>query len=200
MNALPVFRPATRDDAPALAARIREVSPDVVDTLLRGLLPGFDVESILATVLRDASSHFSYRNCVLAEAEGEIAGLLFAYPAEDQGIPALMEHMLPTRRLAPLRELLTLCVPGSMYVNTLWVASSLRGQGMADALMDYARFWAQETGKSAISLFAWRDNVRAVNFYVRQGFRAVREIHAAGPLAERHIKGDLYLLSLTEGA
>lgn len=196
MSDQPEFRPATADDAPILAARIREVSPDVVDILLHGLLPGISVESILAMVLRDASSHFSYRNCVLAELDGSVAGLLFAYPAEEQGIPPLMERMIPARRLPPLRELLTLCAPGSLYVNTLWVDAGVRGLGMADALMEYACFWAGELGKSAVSLFAWRDNARAVAFYRRQGFRPVREITAQGPLAERHDKGDLYILPL----
>lgn len=200
MNTAPVFRPATVDDAPVLADRIREVSPDVVDSLLLGLLPGIGVESILTMVLRDTASHFSYKNCVLAELNGAMAGLLFAYPAEDQGIPALMEHMVSARRLDPLRELLTLCAPGSLYVNTLWVAEDVRGQGMADALMDYARFWAGEMDKTAVSLFAWRDNARAVAFYRRQGFRPVREITAQGPLTERHDKGDLYVLPLVETA
>ncbi|WP_297672431.1 GNAT family N-acetyltransferase [uncultured Desulfovibrio sp.] len=196
MSTAPVFRPATDDDAPALAARIREVSPEVVDSLLQGLLPGISVENILTMVLRDASSHFSHKNCVLAELDGAMAGLLFAYPAEHQGIPVLMERMVSARRLLPVRELLTLCAPGSLYINTLWVDARVRGQGMADALMDYARFWAGQMGRAALSLFAWRDNTRAVAFYRRQGFSPVREITAQGPLAERHSKGDLYILPL----
>ncbi len=197
MSPAPVFRPALADDAPVLATCIQEVSPEVVDTLLHGLLPGISVETILIMILRDTSSHFSYKNCVLAELDGVPAGLLFAYPAEVQGIPALMEHMVSAKRLDPLRELLTLCAPGSLYVNTLWVDASVRGQGMADALMDYARFWGGQLGKTALSLFAWRDNTRAVAFYRRQGFRPMREIMAQGPLKERHERGDLYVLPLS---
>ena len=194
----PEFRPATAEDAPVLAQKIREVSPDVVDTLLKGLLPGIGVENILSMALRDESSHYSFRNCVLSEVDGALAGLLFAYPAELQGIPNLMEHMVPSSRLEPLRELLTISEPGSLYVNTLWVAEDFRGQGMADALIEYARFWAGSLECSAVSLFCWRDNARAVSFYRRQGFRPVRELVAKPPLTEKHDRGDLYVLPVAD--
>ena len=190
MSAEPQFRLAEPADAPELAARIREVSPEVTDILLKGLLPGIGPEQILAMVLRDASSHFSHRNCVLAELDGRPAGLLFAYPAELQAIPPLMARVVPASRLDPLRELLTLCEPGTLYVNTL----------LADALVDYARFWAEGEGMRGVSLFAWRDNARACAFYRRQGFRPLRELAAQGSLAKTHDKGDLYLLPLGESA
>lgn len=190
------FRPATAGDAAALAARVHEVSAGVTALLLHGLLPGVSACEVLTMVLRDASSHYSHKNCVLAEYQGRMAGLLFAYAAEEQAIPPLMERMLPTKRLEPVRELLTLCHPGSLYINTLWVDEGLRGLGMADALMDYARLWAEDAGHGSISLFAWRDNTRAVSFYRKQGFYPVREIKAQGALREQHDRGDLYVLEL----
>lgn len=192
------FRPATADDAPALAVHIHTVSAGVVDALLHGLLPGIGVRDILTMVLRDAGSHFSYKNCIIAEFQGGMAGLLFAYPAEEQGIPPLMERLLPPKRIDPVRELLTLCAPGSLYINTLWVGEHLRGLGVADALMDYARLWALDLAKNAVSLFAWRENEQAVRFYRRQGFVPVREIPAQGALREQHEKGDLFVLNLEE--
>ena len=192
------FRPATAGDAAALAARIHEVSAGVTELLLRGILPGISVCDVLTMVLRDASSHYSHKNCVLAEYQGRMAGLLFAYAAEEQAIPPLMERMLPTKRLEPVRELLTLCHPGSLYINTLWVDGALRGLGVAHALMEYARLWAEDAGHSSISLFAWRDNERAVSFYRKQGFIPVREIAAQGGLREQHDRGDLYILKLVD--
>ena len=190
------FRPATAADAAALATCIHEVSAGVVDVLLRGLLPGVSVRDVLTMVMRDASSHYSHKNCVMAECAGRMAGLLFAYAAAEQSIPPLMERMLSARRLEPVRELLTLCHPGSLYINTLWVDAGLRGLGVADALMDYARLWAEDAGHNSISLFAWRDNERAVSFYRRQGFVSVREVAAQGALRAQHDMGDLYVLPL----
>ena len=196
MNNDIVFRMATTDDAPNLAEKIHEVSPEVVDFLVKGLLPGIGVYEILTMVMRDESSHFSYKNCVLAEIKNKTAGLLFAYPAEKQNIPQLMEHLLPSSRLDPLRELLTLKVPGSLYINTLWVDSTFRGMGIADALLNYAKYWAVEAGMNGISLFAWRDNVRAVAFYRKHGFTPVLELSASIALRDKHEYGDLYNLKL----
>ncbi len=192
----PVFRPGTEGDIPELASRIKEVSPEVVDTLLKGLLPGISAEHILTMALRDKSTHYSYRNCVIAEMDGIIAGLLFGYPAEEHTIPPLMERMVPSSRLEPLRELLTMSVPGSLYINTLWVNQEIRGMGMADALMDYARFWAESLGKKSLSLFCWRDNERARAFYLKQGFIPVRKIAAKPPITKFHESGDLFELKL----
>lgn len=190
------FRQAGADDANFLSARIHEVSAGVVDVLLYKLLPGIGVRDALAMVMRDTSSHFSHKNCVIAEYQDKPVGLLFAYPAEDQGIPPLMEKMLSRARLDPVRELLTFRVPNSLYINTLWVSEELRGLGVADALIDYARAWAQDMGRSCISLFAWRDNARALSFYTRLGFVSVQEVPAKGDLCRQHERGDFYTLSL----
>lgn len=192
----PVFRPATESDAPTLAAKIIEVSPDVVDILLKDLVPGISTESLLTMTLRDTSSHYSYKNCVLAEIGDKTAGLLFAYPAENQKIPSIMETTVPAQRLDPVREILTTAEPESLYVNTLWVDPDTRGQGLADALIDYASFWAENIGMKYLSLFCWRDNSRAVSFYHRQGFKTVLEITAQGALTKLHDKGDLYVRPL----
>lgn len=193
------FRPATVEDAPALATHIHEVSVGVVDVLLCGLIPGIGAPDVLTMVLRDTGSLFSFKNCVVVEKHNAIAGLLFAYPAEKQVIPRLMECMLSAARLEPVRELLTFSVSNSLYINTLWVDENLRGLGVADALMDYARTWALDAGKSALSLFAWRDNARAVAFYRKLGFIPVKTIVAQGALRERHDVGDVYALAVEAG-
>ncbi len=186
------YRQATADDAPFLAGLVRQVSGGIVDGLLEGLFPGVSAEQILAMVLRDTSSQWSYTNCLLAEDEAPV-GLLFAYPASAQAIPALMETMLPKARLDPLRESVTAAVPGSLYINTLWVDEGLRGMGLADTLIDYARAWALDMGLGQLSLFAWRDNKRALSFYARHGFSVVRPVAVPESLERRHSGADLYV-------
>ena len=70
------FRLANPEDASFLARCVREVSHGVVDALLLGLLPGIGPEHILSMVLRDTSSHFSHKNCVLACEEKTPVGQL----------------------------------------------------------------------------------------------------------------------------
>ncbi|MBQ7606847.1 MAG: GNAT family N-acetyltransferase [Desulfovibrionaceae bacterium] len=184
------YRQATADDAPFLAHLVRQVSGGLVDALLDGLLPGVTPEQIVSMVLRDTSSQWSYTNCLLA-LDDEPAGLLFAYPSSVQTIPPLMETMLSRARLDPLRDSVTAAVPESLYINTLWVAERVRGMGLADALIDYARAWAKDLGLHTLSLFVWRDNLRARSFYARHGFSAVRSVAIPEPLLSAHGGADL---------
>ena len=172
----PSYRQATADDAPFLAKCVREVSHGVVDGLLEGVLPGLDAEAILSMVLRDASSQYSYKNCVLTEQGASILALLFCYPASAQTIPPMMRVMLPAARLTSYTDIVTAVVPESLYINTIWVDPSVRGQGLADVLLDYAAFFAKESGLTKLSLLAWRDNSRALAFYAKHGFTTVRSV------------------------
>ncbi|MBO4335186.1 MAG: GNAT family N-acetyltransferase [Desulfovibrio sp.] len=187
------FRQGSPDDAAFLAHCVREVSGGVVDALLNGLLPGVGSEQVLSMVLRDTSQHYSHKNCVLAFMGQQCVGLLFSYPASEQGIPALMRAMLPKKRLEPLADLLTAHVEGSLYINTFWVDVSMRGTGLADSLMDYAKDVSRELDLEGVSLFAFRKNSRALSFYARHGFRKVREVAVPHELLPEAGPGDLYL-------
>ncbi|MCR5814454.1 MAG: GNAT family N-acetyltransferase [Desulfovibrio sp.] len=186
------FRQGTPDDAAFLAHCVREVSGGVVDVLLKGLLPGIDSEQLLSMVLRDTSQHYSHKNCVLGFLGQNCVGLLFAYPASEQSIPPLMRAMLPKNRLEPLMDILTAQVPESLYINTFWVESALRGSGLADSLMDYAKALSETLGLKGVSLFAFRNNARALAFYARHGFQRQREVSVPCELLPAAGPGDLY--------
>ncbi len=187
------FRMAEKGDVPFLARTISQVSAGVVELLLEGALPAVSSLHILEMVLRDASSHFSFENCVLAEENRVPMGLLFAYDAREQAIPPLMRVTLDSSRITPLEDLLTCHVPESLYINTFWVDEKARGMGLSDTLMDYAKEWSHALGYSKISLFVFRDNERARAFYFRHGFRSQREISLSPELKSLHGAGDLFL-------
>ena len=199
MSATVNVRPALADDADFLAERIYAVSAGVAHALLDGLMPGIRGTDLLGMALRDENSHYSYKNCVLAEVDGRHAGLLFAYDAAQQHIPPLVERVATARRMDCVREILTISVPGSLYINTLWVDTHLRGFGLADVLLDCAGALAEDMGLRALSLFAWHDNERARAFYARHGFRPIRTILSLGDdLRKLHPDGGhVYLLDST---
>ena len=190
------FRQAEASDAPFLAQCVTEVSQGVVEALLDGLLPGISATQVLTMVLQDDSSAFSHKNCVLAELEAKPQGLLFAYPSEEQEIPKLLRAMTSKARLEPLEDLLTCKIADTLYINTLWVASDFRGQGLADALIDYAKYWAQGLELKGLSLFSARNNTRACQFYQRMGFTVQREVFVPPSLALKISAGDLYFCEL----
>jgi ribosomal protein S18 acetylase RimI-like enzyme len=45
-----------------------------------------------------------------------------------------------------------------------------RGRGIGDALLEHLRQWAQQRGLSRLQLLADRDNLRALEFYRKQGW------------------------------
>jgi ribosomal protein S18 acetylase RimI-like enzyme len=52
----------------------------------------------------------------------------------------------------------------------VWVAPTHRRQGVGQALVDYARRWAQARGVDTLVVGVYADNVAAVRFYARVGF------------------------------
>ena len=194
------FRMADAHDAPFLARTIAVVSEGVLAQLLDNVLPGISSEAILEMVLRDGSSHYSYKNCVLAERDGESTGLLFAYDAAYQSIPKLMRATIEKRRIDPLEDLLTASVAESLYINTFWVSEAVRGLGLSDTLMDYAKEWAKALSLQKLSLFVFHDNGRAREFYRRHGFTVYRSVQLGGDVASRHGGGDLMVCEIDESS
>ncbi|MBQ9536243.1 MAG: GNAT family N-acetyltransferase [Desulfovibrionaceae bacterium] len=185
------FRQGEAQDAPFLSKCITQVSGGVVEALLGELLPNIAAQDLLLTVVQDASSHYSYQNCILACMGPTPKGLLFAYPAEAQVIPPLLSAMVPKARITPFVDILTAAVPESLYINTLWVAEELRGHGLAKALLNFAKSWAQSLNLTSLSLFVLQENVRAKAFYLREGFKKVRSVQVPEVIFAQHGGGEL---------
>jgi ribosomal protein S18 acetylase RimI-like enzyme len=59
---------------------------------------------------------------------------------------------------------------GGLELHRLYVDESVKGAGVAAALMDDAIAWARGRGASALYLSVWEHNERAQRFYRRFGF------------------------------
>lgn len=57
-----------------------------------------------------------------------------------------------------------------LELHRLYVDESVKGQGVADALMADCIAWARGRGANALYLSVWENNVRAQRFYRRFGF------------------------------
>ena len=56
-----------------------------------------------------------------------------------------------------------------LYIDDLCVDSGVRGKGVAKALFDRAKEYAQELGCDAVTLNVWEGNDRARRFYEKCG-------------------------------
>lgn len=164
------FRTATQDDAEQIADIIISTGAGIVEHLLDGLVPDLTASMILATALIQREGPYNTDNVIRSLQGDRIAALLFSYPSSEHAVPPLMESMLPAKRLEAVRPILERSVPDSLYINSVWIAETYRGQGYGEALMIEAANRCMAFGLKRISLFCWNDNESAMRFYARKGF------------------------------
>ncbi len=170
------LRLARVEDSDVVVESILEAGAGLFESLLNGLLPGLGAQQLLRVAVADEASALCYANAILAESDGEVVGMILCYPAEDFGLPPLLESVLPRRRLDRMREVLTSRVEGSWYINSFVVRADARGQGIGRLLLGFAAELAGELGFDRLSLHVWADNEKAIGLYRAVGFETVREI------------------------
>ena len=146
----PVIRRATRADLPAVgrlgAALLRAHYAFDPARVMEG---GADAEEgyawFLGTQIEQPDSLV-----LVAEADGEIAGYLYA------GIEP--------RNWKELRE-------EAGFIHDVLVDESRRGRGIAQALMEEAAAWCRERGVPRVLLWTAARNTRAQQLFERLGFR-----------------------------
>lgn len=193
------FRPAEPEEVAELARIIQATSGGLVDYMLTGIIPFTSPLQILSSQVIIEDSPFSYRNCIVCEEEGEIIGLLLAYPWDKQVMADMLRRYLAKEKYAVVMELMNSAEPDSLFINTFWVTERYRGQGLADVLMDVAVDWAKREGFGRLSLHVWKDNSRAVRFYERQGFKSTRSFAFPQHKLLHYTNGKLQLCKELEG-
>mgnify|MGYP000455701968 FL=1 len=63
----------------------------------------------------------------------------------------------------------------ALELHRLYVDASVKGAGVAKALMDDGLAWARGKGARVMYLSVWENNERAQAFYKRYGFEHVKE-------------------------
>lgn len=162
------FRPAVRADVPVLAELVNHAGEGIPLYLWERMRePGetaWDVGRRRAA--RDEGA-FSWRNAVVIEYDGKVAGCLIGYAIDEEpepipdGYPAMFR---------PLQELENLA-PGTWYVNVLAVLPAFRNRGLGARLLQRAEETARSDGKRGMSLIVSDSNVAARRLYEHVGYR-----------------------------
>lgn len=183
------FRPARRDDARDIAALFRISSEGVADyvwTTLQDDYPGLSLPEIGERRYRRENTDFSYQNCLMAEADGAVVGMMHSYAMPDALEP------LPDDFDPVLRPMAELEIPGSLYISGLALRPDFRNRGVGTELLGRALGRARELGLGQVSLLVFEANQGAVRLYERHGFREVgRRTLVPHPLI--HCTGDVLL-------
>ncbi|MEQ8354780.1 MAG: GNAT family N-acetyltransferase [Kiloniellaceae bacterium] len=166
----PLYRVARREDSRTLA-RLIEIAGEGIPAYLwaQQAKAGETALDVGAEWAAREDASFSYRNAVVAHREGEILGMLLAYPlpqpsaAERAGLAELPELLRP---LVDLEHQ----VPGSFYVNALAVFESCRRRGIGHALLALAESRAAAAGCALLSVQVFAENADACRLYRHCGY------------------------------
>jgi ribosomal protein S18 acetylase RimI-like enzyme len=164
------FREATKEDCYELARLFRIASGGIADyvwSTLAPKYPGLTPLEIGARRFASEEGNFSYKNCVVAEQDGTVIGMLFTFPIEHVQ-EADDEPTDPI--LKPYEELE---IPGSFYICAMALFPEVRGRGVGKEMLSIARKQARERGFGTMSLLVFEQNEGARRLYERNGFAVV---------------------------
>lgn len=162
------FRYATPDDAPALAELINFAGEGLPLYLWSEMAePGESAWDVGRRRARRETGSFSYRNAVVAEADGRVVASLVGYALPEEPEPIDYDRM--PAMFVPLQELENLA-PRTWYVNVLAACADNRGRGYGTRLLGIAERQAAAAGSSGLSIIVSDANAGARRLYERCGY------------------------------
>ena len=183
------FHQATPDDAEQISRIVVTSNAGLAEQLLDGLIPGLGSVAILTAAFIKGEGPYGTDNVICSRDGERLTSMLFAYPSSEHRVPALLESLIPAKRLAPVRAILERSVPDSLYISSLWLEESLRGKGHAPALLLEAESLCRAKGFDRISLFCWNDNDTGMGFWARHGFSIAEHLDRETIPVQGHDKG-----------
>lgn len=167
----PPFRPASREDAPALAELVNMAGEDLPFYLWTGMAEAGEDPWCVGRrrALRETGS-FSYRNAVVLEKGGRAIGCLIGYPLPDAPEPINWSEM--PAMFVPLQELENLA-PSTWYVNVLAIHPEYRGRGNGRRLLALADRIAAAAARTGLGIIVSDANVGARRLYERHGCQEI---------------------------
>ncbi|MBL1227785.1 GNAT family N-acetyltransferase [Enterococcus sp. BWB1-3] len=179
-----MIRFAKKEDGAAIAPLILVILKDME-------LPILDAASeetilaILEEAIADPVYRYGYTRGLVYEQNGEVAGIAFGYPAEDE--PVIDKPLAQILKKFGFNENTQLFVdvetlPGEWYLDTISVSEKYRGFGIGSKLLEALPKMAEQNGKKIIGLSVDKMNPKAKRLYERKGFKVVEERMISGHL------------------
>jgi len=188
-----LYRRGKIEDCSKIAEGINLASGGIVEFLFHGLLENNTVAEIMADFLRAETGYDSYKNAIIAECQGTIVGIVYSYPAKFHEITEETKAFFPSDRLILLADFFNSRVDHSLFLDSIYVDESFRGQGIGSKLIALTKAKAKENGYLQLSLMVMNENMVARRAYERNHFTIVKHIE----VKEHKLipnKGGIYLL------
>ena len=165
------MREATTRDCSELAELINYAGEGLPLYLWTGMAAtGVDPWDIGRERAARETGGFSYRNAMVCEVDGRLAGALIGYPLAENPEPVDPESTPPM--FVPVLELENIATD-TWYVNAIAAFPEARGLGVGTRLMAHADRMALAGGHRGVSLIVSDANPGARRLYERLGYEAV---------------------------
>jgi GNAT superfamily N-acetyltransferase len=183
------LRPARKEDSAAIA-RLFLISSDGLAEYIwsRVAEPGEAIAEVGARRYAREGVAFSYENCIVAEHDGAVAGMVHGFPMEED--PGAEPESDPVLR--PYGELED---AGSLYVSGVALFPEFRGRGIGTRLMAAATDRARTLGLPRLSLICFEGNGGAMRLYSRLGFEELARRPIVPHPTLHYGEGDAVLLA-----
>ena len=187
------LRPAGKEDSAAIA-RLFLISSDGLAEYIwsRQAEAGEAVADVGARRYAREGVAFSFENCIIAEEDGAVAGMVHSFPMEEN--PDAEAESDPVLR--PYSELED---PGSLYVSGVALFAEFRGRGIGTRLMAAATERARSLDLSRLSLICFEKNSGAMRLYSRLGFEELARRPIVPHPTLDYVEGDAVLLACGVG-
>lgn len=181
------FRPALRTDAGAIARLFQISSEGASDYIWSQLAtPGQDLLEVGAARYERENVDFSYQNCVVAQADEQVIGMMHSYVTRhDPLAPPVTDPVL-----APYADME---IPDTLYISSLALHEGWRNKGLGLRFLELAQQRADRMGLKGLSLIDYAANTGARRFYERHGFGIVKTCHVV-PHPLIRVTGAAYLM------
>ncbi len=166
------IRAAIPTDA-AQAIALLLIAMGSIGNRLAGTADNVETALILEEFFRREDNRLSHRNTLIAEREGVVVGALVAYHGSRC---EALDRPFVERQLERyghiLVEIEREAEPDEYYLDSLAVADTHRGQGIATALIAAFEAEARAQGHSRVALLAEESNVPAFRLYRKLGYQS----------------------------
>ena len=163
-----LFRPARRDDAREIA-RFFQISSEGGADYIWSLIaqPGEDLLEVGAARYAREGVNFSYENCLIAEQQGRVIGMMHSYVTRhDPHAESVTDPVL-----APYADME---IPDTLYISSLALDDGWRNKGLGATFLQAAQARCEALGLKGLSLIDYAANTGARRFYERHGFSIVK--------------------------
>lgn len=183
-----LFRPAQRGDAREIARSFQITSEGGADYIWSLIAqPGEDLLEVGAARYAREGVNFSYENCLIAEHQGRVIGMMHSYVMRHD------PHAEPVTDpvLAPYADME---IPDTLYISSLALDEGWRNQGLGATFLQAAQARCDALGLDGLSLIDYAANTGARRFYERHGFSIVKTCQIT-PHPLIRVTGKAFLMS-----